>query len=55
MNKVELVDMQFYAHHGCFEEEQIIGNKFIVNFWAEADLSIPAKTDKLVITELFLM
>ncbi len=39
--------MQFYAYHGCFEEEQIIGNKFLVNFWAEADLSIPARTDDI--------
>ena len=39
--------MQFYAYHGCFEEEQIIGNKFVVNFWAEADLSKPAQTDNI--------
>ncbi len=47
MNRVELVDMEFFAHHGCFSEEQIIGNKFIVNFWAEADLSKPAQTDNI--------
>ena len=47
MNKVELIGMQFYAYHGCFEEEQIIGNKFVVNFWAEADLSKPAQTDNI--------
>lgn len=47
MNKVELVGMKFYAHHGCFEEERIIGNKFVVNFWAEADLSLPSKTDDI--------
>lgn len=39
--------MQFYAYHGCFEEEQIIGNKFLVNFWAEAELSVPARTDDI--------
>ena len=39
--------MHFYAYHGCFEEEQIIGNKFLVNFWAEADLSKPAATDNI--------
>ena len=47
MNKVELIGMQFYAYHGCFEQEQIIGNKFVVNFWAEADLSKPAQTDNI--------
>jgi dihydroneopterin aldolase len=47
MDRVELIDMHFYAYHGCFEEEQIIGNKFLVNFWAEADLSKPATTDNI--------
>ena len=28
-DRVELVGMQFYAYHGCFEEEQRIGNRFI--------------------------
>ena len=27
-NIIELVNMEFYAHHGHFREEQIIGNKF---------------------------
>lgn len=47
MNRVELVNMEFFAHHGCFEEERIIGNKFLVNFWAETDLSVPARTDDI--------
>lgn len=47
MNRVELVDMEFFAHHGCFKEEQIIGNKFIVNFWAESDFTKPSKTDNI--------
>lgn len=47
MNRVELVDMQFYAYHGCFEEEQLIGNKFVVNFWAEYDMLAAAKSDNI--------
>lgn len=39
--------MQFFAYHGCFEEEQRIGNKFIVNFWAETDMTVPARTDNI--------
>lgn len=46
-DRVELVGMQFYAYHGCFEEEQIIGNKFVVNFWAETDMTVPARTDNI--------
>ncbi|MEF9931590.1 MAG: dihydroneopterin aldolase, partial [Bacteroidales bacterium] len=47
MNRIELVNMEFFAHHGCFSEEQIIGNKFIVNFWAETDFSKPCESDNI--------
>ncbi len=47
MDRIELVNMEFFAHHGCFKEEQIIGNKFIVNFWFEADLTKPSKSDDI--------
>ncbi len=47
MDRVELIDMHFYAYHGCFEEEQIIGNNFLVTFWAETDLSKPAVSDNI--------
>ncbi len=47
MDRVELVDMEFFAHHGCFNEEQVIGNRFIVNFWAECDCTIPSETDNI--------
>lgn len=46
-NIIELVNMEFYAYHGCFREEQIIGNKFIVTLTVETDLSIPAESDEL--------
>ncbi|MBN2744658.1 dihydroneopterin aldolase [Breznakibacter xylanolyticus] len=28
---IELEEMSFYAYHGCFKEEQVVGNKFAVN------------------------
>jgi dihydroneopterin aldolase len=27
---IEIEDMEFFAYHGCFEAEQIVGNKFKV-------------------------
>ena len=39
--------MEFYAYHGCFSEEQIIGNKFIVSISVEADLSHAVISDNL--------
>ena len=47
MGRVELVDMEFFARHGCFEEERIIGNKFIVNLWVECDCTNPSETDNI--------
>ena len=39
--------MEFFAFHGCFREEQIIGTKFIVDLAIEADTSLPEKNDHL--------
>ncbi len=47
MGIIELENMDFFARHGCFEEERIIGNQFIVNLRMEVDIDKPAETDAL--------
>ena len=47
MGKVSLEGMEFYARHGYYEEERVIGNKYSVDVTIEADLSEAAATDKL--------
>jgi dihydroneopterin aldolase len=49
MNMAQLVlhDMEFYAHHGHFDEEQIIGGHFRVNLVIDTDISRAAETDHL--------
>lgn len=47
MTKIELTEMCFFSHHGCFEEEQIIGNKFIVNLTASYDGRKAQKSDNV--------
>jgi dihydroneopterin aldolase len=47
MGLIELEEMEFYAYHGHFEEEQIVGNKFLVNISIETDCSAAAKSDNL--------
>ena len=42
---IELEEMEFFAYHGCYEEEQIKGNKFLVNIAVETDVTKPAETD----------
>lgn len=47
MGKIILENMEFFAFHGCYEAEQIVGNKFTVNLTIEADLTKPAASDEL--------
>lgn len=47
MGLIQLENMEFYAYHGHFKEEQIVGNKFLVSLSIETDLKKAAKTDNL--------
>ena len=47
MGKIIIEDMEFYAFHGHFREEQIVGNRFLVDLEMEANLEIPAASDQL--------
>ncbi len=47
MSVIQIENMEFYAYHGHFREEQIVGNRFLVNLWIETDMSKPAETDSL--------
>jgi 7,8-dihydroneopterin aldolase/epimerase/oxygenase len=50
MGKILLEGMEFFAYHGHFKEEQIIGTKFIVDLEMEFDTSVAEKTDHLADT-----
>ncbi len=47
MGIVSLEGMEFYARHGYYEEERIIGNKYSVDVRLELDLSEAAASDRL--------
>jgi dihydroneopterin aldolase len=47
MGKIVIEEMEFYAFHGHYQEEQIVGNRFLVDLELETDLSKPAETDQL--------
>jgi dihydroneopterin aldolase len=47
MGLIEIEGMHFYAYHGHFEAEQIVGNDFTVNLQMEADCSKAALSDDL--------
>lgn len=47
MSLISLEGMEFFAYHGCYREEQLVGTKFIVDLYIEADLSKSEKSDNL--------
>ena len=47
MGLIKIENMEFYAYHGCFEEEQIVGNRFLVDLSIETDMQVPAKSDDI--------
>lgn len=59
MGLISIENMEFFAYHGCFSEEQIIGTRFIVDLYIEADTQEAEETDKLSKTinyqDVFLM
>ncbi|QZT35761.1 dihydroneopterin aldolase [Halosquirtibacter xylanolyticus] len=44
---IEIEDMYFHAYHGHFEEEQVVGNNFIVYAHIETDCLAASKSDEL--------
>lgn len=47
MSKISIEGMEFFAHHGCFEEEQKTGTWFNVDLWMEADTQEAERDDDL--------
>lgn len=39
--------MEFFAFHGCFKEEKIVGNNFLVNLCIETDISKATQSDNI--------
>jgi len=47
MGIIEIEGMEFYAYHGCFKEEQIVGNKFLVDLKMEANCTKATQSDNI--------
>ena len=48
MNEIiEIEGMEFFAFHGCYETERVVGNKFMVYARIETDCSKAAQTDNI--------
>lgn len=44
---IALEGIHFFGRHGFYEEEQIIGNRFIMDVWVDAETSMAAIGDDL--------
>ena len=47
MGIIRIEQMEFYSYHGHYEEERIVGNRFIVDLSMEADCKKAAMSDEL--------
>jgi len=47
MGFIQIEKMEFYAYHGHYEEEQLIGGHFLVDIKLETDCTKSAETDNL--------
>ncbi len=47
---IELENMEFYAYHGCFKEEQVVGNQFLVSLLLEVNTKLAQESDNLIDT-----
>ena len=47
MGLIQIEGMEFFAYHGCFKEERVIGTRFQVDISLESDTSQAEETDDL--------
>ena len=47
MGVIKIEGMEFYAFHGHFKEEQIVGNRFFVDLSIETDMGKASESDNL--------
>ena len=47
MAKIKINGMQFYAYHGCFQEERLVGTHFVVDCALALSVLSAAKMDDL--------
>ncbi|TDO03416.1 dihydroneopterin aldolase [Sunxiuqinia elliptica] len=47
MGQIDLERLEFYAYHGHFPVEKVVGNKFILNVSIQTDCSKAGQSDQL--------
>ena len=47
MGQIRLNEMEFYAYHGCYHEEQLTGNNFVIDITMDYDMKKASDSDDL--------
>ncbi len=47
MATIALEGARFYAYHGYYEEEQILGGEYVIDVYVETDIEAAAESDDL--------
>ena len=47
MGIIEIEEMEFYAYHGHYEEERVVGNRFLLDLRIEGDCDKAAASDRI--------
>jgi 7,8-dihydroneopterin aldolase/epimerase/oxygenase len=47
MGRIEIEGMEFYAFHGHYDVEQVVGNRFLVDLSLDTDLLKASESDQL--------
>ena len=47
MGLIQIEGMEFFAYHGCFKEERVIGTRFMVDISIEIETTEAEETDDL--------
>ena len=47
MSVISIEGMEFFAYHGCFKEEQLIGTKFIIDIFLTVNTENAEESDSL--------
>ena len=47
MGLIHIEDMEFFSYHGCFKEEQLCGNRFLVNLTLETNVEKASISDDI--------
>ncbi len=45
---IEIENMEFFAFHGCYEQEKIVGNRFLVSLEYQMDVREVVESDNIL-------